>query len=130
MKQIFRKIKNVIEPSYNFIYKQCIKLFYYIPIKQNKIVFIQGDGDGYFCNLKYIAEEIIRQNLDYDMIWMVNRMDEHIPYPIRKVKYNRIKAVYELATAHFLINNLKSYIPVKKKKWAKIYLYTSWATWS
>lgn len=115
MKQIIRKIKNVVEPSYNFIYKQCIKLFYYLPVKQNKIVFIQGDGDGYFCNLKYIAEEIIRQNLDYDMIWMVNRMNEYIPYPIRKVKYNRIKAVYELATAHFLINNLKSYIPVIKK---------------
>lgn len=93
----------------------CISLFYYFPIKQSKIVFIQENGGGYKCNLKYIAEEIIRQSLPYDLVWLVNSMSTEIPSPIRKVKYSRIKAVYELSTARFFINNAKSLYPVKKK---------------
>lgn len=112
---MIRTIKNIIEPAYVVILKICISLFYLLPIKKNRIVFIQSDGAGFRCNLKYIALEVIRQNLPYDMVWMVNNMHEEIPAPIRKVKYNRIKAVYNLATACVVINNLKSPFPVKKK---------------
>lgn len=114
-----RKLKNVIEPTYNKIRNLCIKLFYYLPIKKNKIVFIQGVGGGYRCNLKYVAEEIIRQKLPYDLVWLVRSWDIEVPQPIRRVKYNRIRAVYELATAHIMINNAKSFYPVKKKKGQK-----------
>ena len=110
-----QKIKDIVEPYYNRIAKKCINLFYYLPVRNNKIVFIQGCGDGYRCNLKYVAEEIIRQGLPYDLVWMLNFMNEFVPMPIRKVKYNRIKAVYELSTARVIINNTKSLIPVKKK---------------
>lgn len=85
-------------------------------------MFIQGNGGGYKCNLKYIAEEIHRQKLPYDMVWMVERYDIEIPKFIRKVKYNRIRAVYELATAHVMINNSKSLYPVKKKK-GQVFIY-------
>ena len=108
-------IKKKAEPLYKTIYTLCIKLFYYIPISKNKIVFIQGCGGGYKCNLKYIAEEIHKQCLPYDMVWLVDNMDHEIPSFIRKVKYNRIRAVYELATACIFINNSKSLYPVKKK---------------
>ena len=104
---IFQKLKYLIEPLYNKVREFCIKCFYYLPVKSNKIVFIQGCGGGYRCNLKYIAEEIHRQNLSYDMVWMVEHYDIEIPKFIRKVKYNRIRAVYELATAHIMINNSK-----------------------
>lgn len=108
-------IKKKAEPLYKTIYTLCIRLFYYIPISKNKIVFIQGCGGGYKCNLKYIAEEIHKQCLPYDMVWLVDNMDHEIPSFIRKVKYNRIRAVYELATACIFINNSKSLYPVKKK---------------
>ena len=113
---LVRKLKNIIEPTYKVIYHWCITLFYYLPIRKRKIVFIQGVGGGYRCNLKYIAQEIIRQGLPYDLVWLVEFMDTDIPVPIRKVKYNRIRAVYELATAHVLINNSKSLYPVRKKQ--------------
>lgn len=113
---LIRKIKDYIEPSYKALYNHCIKLFYYLPIKKDKMVFVQGVGGGYRCNLKYIAEEIHRQQLPYDMVWLVNKMDVEIPSFIRKVKYNRIKVVYELATARVFINNSKSLYPVKKKQ--------------
>lgn len=115
MMNIVRKLKDLIEPIYNKLRDKCIDWFYCLPIKKNKIVFIQGNGGGYKCNLKYIAEEIHRQKLPYDMVWMVEHYDIEIPKFIRKVKYNRIRAVYELATAHIMINNSKSLYPVKKK---------------
>lgn len=116
---LLNKIKRTVEPVYKQVYKLCIKLFYYLPIKKNKIVFIQGVGGGYRCNLKYVAEEIVRQKLPYDLVWLVEKWDIEIPEPIRKVKYNRIRAVYELATACVMINNSKSLYPVKKKSGQK-----------
>lgn len=119
---IVRKIKDLIEPIYNKLRDKCIDWFCCLSIKKSKIVFIQGNGGGYKCNLKYIAEEIHRQKLPYDMVWMVERYDIEIPKFIRKVKYNRIRAVYELATAHIMINNSKSLYPVKKKK-GQVFIY-------
>ena len=112
---IRKMIKNIIEPAYKSVYKLCIRLFHCLPVKRNKIVFIQGCGGGYKCNLKYIAEEIHKEGLPYDMVWLVDNMRYEIPPFIRKVKYNRIHAVYELATARIFINNSKSLYPVKKK---------------
>lgn len=112
---LLNKLKRFIEPTYKQVYKLCVNLFYYLPIKKDKIVFIQGVGGGFRCNLKYVAEEIIREKLPYDLVWLVNSWDTEIPKPIRRVKYNRIRAVYELATAHVMVNNSKSYYPVKKK---------------
>ena len=112
---IRKMIKNIIEPAYKSVYELCIRLFHCLPVKRNKIVFIQGCGGGYKCNLKYIAEEIHKEGLPYDMVWLVDNMRYEIPPFIRKVKYNRIHAVYELATARIFINNSKSLYPVKKK---------------
>ena len=117
-----KKIKYLIEPLYNKIRDLCIKCFYYLPIKSNKIVFIQGCGGGYRCNLKYIAEEMHCQKLPYDMVWLVEHYGMEVPDFIRKVKYNRIRAVYELATTHVMLNNSKSLYPVKKKK-GQLFIY-------
>lgn len=117
-----RKIKDLIEPLYNKVRDWAIALFFYFPMQKNKIVFIQGCGGGYKCNLKYVAEEIHRQQLPYDMVWLVERYNVEVPSYIRKVKYNRVRAVYELATAHIMINNSKSLYPVKKKK-GQIFIY-------
>lgn len=119
---LVRRVKNVIEPFYDWIASRCISFFFYLPVCKNRIVFIMGNGDGYGCNLKYVAEEIIRQKLPYDLVWLVNKKSEPIPKPIRKVKFNRIKAVYELATARVIITNSKSTIRVKKKT-PQVFIY-------
>lgn len=115
-------LKHLFEPIYNKIARKCISWFYYLPVKKNKIVFIRGVGGGYRCNLKYVAEEIVRQHLPCDMVWLVEHFDTEIPFAIRKVKYNRIRAVYELATAHVVINDSKSLYPVKKKR-GQVFIY-------
>lgn len=108
-------IKSILESLYNNIAILCVNWFYHLPIRNNKIVFIKGNGAGFACNLRYVAEEIIHQKLPYDMVWLVNKKSEPMPEQVRKVKFNRLKAVYELATAHVIITNSKTLIKVKKK---------------
>lgn len=119
---IIRKKKYIIEPLYNRITQKCIFVFYYLPVQKKKIVFVNRDGEGYACNPKYVAEEIIRQKLSCNLVWLVNKKSEIIPTQIRKVKYNRIKAVFELATAHIVITNSKSLLPLKKKS-PQVFIY-------
>ena len=85
-------------------------------VNNKKIVFDNFSGKGYGCNPKYIAEEIIRQGLNYDLVWLVNDMNEEMPKQIRKVKHSSLKALYELATAKIWIDNVRNYKGVEKKK--------------
>ena len=48
--------------------------FSWLPIDKNKIVLCSHKGyAGYGCNLKYITEEIIRQNLPYKLVWLTQQ---------------------------------------------------------
>lgn len=106
-----------LESIYKRLYDLCVHLFSYLPVQKRKIVFIEGGkGGGYRCNLKYIAEEIRHQGLPYKMSWVAEKESQEIPSYIRRVKYNRIKTLYELATAQVIINNSKSIFPVIKKE--------------
>lgn len=106
---------NVYEP----LMKLCVKLFYFLPVKKNKIIFFHDFGNGYGDSPKYIAEEIIRRKLPYDMVWATN--NEHnnysqYPSQIRLVLISRIKSVYDLATAKVIITTGKYRYNLKKKK--------------
>lgn len=116
MSSIVRVIKHSIEPTYKKIYLLCVSLFRYLPIKDKKIVIVQGCGGGYKCNPKYIIEEIHKQNLKWDIVWLVSYFQPNMPEYVRQIKYNRVRAVYELATAKIFINTDKTTYPVRKKK--------------
>ncbi|MDV4150404.1 CDP-glycerol glycerophosphotransferase family protein [Clostridium sp. AL.422] len=94
-------------------------LFRIFPIKSNKIVFSNFIGRGYGDNPKYIAEEIIKQNLNYDMVWLVDKEIgdvKTIPSEIRVVEYGTFKAIYELATAGIWIDNVRKSEYIRKRK--------------
>lgn len=114
LKKIIRRLREI---RYNFFGTRIFK------IKKNKIVFDNFLGKGYGCNPKYIAEEIIRQKLNYDLVWLVSDMSQEIPNEIRKVKYGSLRAYYELATAKIWIDNIRNSNGVKKKK-NQFYLQT------
>ena len=107
IKKILRRIK--------FIIKEII-FYIFTNVKNNKIIFINFLGNGYGCNPKYIAKEIINQKLDYDLVWLINNTNEEMPSKIRKVKYESIKALYELATAKVIITNVKNDLRIIKKR--------------
>ena len=95
----------------------CFLAMRIFPVKKNKIVCCNMKGKRYGDNPKYIADEIIRQKLDYEIVWMMkDEYDADLPKEIRKGKYNLFTLAYELATAGFWIDsNTKQYGVLKRK---------------
>lgn len=92
-------------------------LFFLLPIKKSKILFINFNGRGYGCNPKYIAEEILNQTLPLDLVWCVSDTNEPLPSGIRKVKFRPdIKYFYEIATAKVIVTNVKNDLGLFKKR--------------
>lgn len=109
-----RKIKRRLNPNRWY--------FSLLPICKRKIVFDSYLGKGYSDNPKAIAEEIIRQGLQYDLVWLTNK-NEDMPSQIRQVRYGSLEAMKELATAKMWIFNCRTvFHPNKRKK--QIYLQT------
>lgn len=100
----------------------CVKLFYYLPVKNNKIIFFHDAGNGYGDSPKYMAEEILRRNLPYDIVWAVKDKNIIVPSSIRKTLITRIQSVYELATSKVIVTTLKGKYNLKKKK-SQFFIY-------
>ena len=97
---VFRLIAGVI----NIVFKVIIKIFSYpdkalavlarrhlakkTPV-ENKIMFLTFQGD-YTCNPKYIAEELLRENSDYQLVWDVKTAYPTSDYPmgLKFVRHN------------------------------------------
>lgn len=98
-----------------YIFGQIVNSIMAVLPKRNKIVFVNFLGRGYGDSPKYIAEEIMRQSLPYDLVWLVSDMNDIFPYRIRKVKFYSLKSRYELSTARVIISNTKARLPYSKK---------------
>ncbi|NHC43572.1 glycerophosphotransferase [Bacillus sp. MM2020_1] len=112
----------ILYPRYkiNTILKFVLKqLFICLPIKNNKIVITNFGGKGYGCNPKYIAEEILRQNLNYDIVWILKKEligKVKVPSQIRIVEFGSIRHLYELATAKVWIDNERKFFYTPKRE--------------
>lgn len=101
------------------------RVLYYLPVCRNKIVFLNYDGKGYGDNSKYIAEEILRRNLPYKLVWLVSRNNAYVPNTLRKAGLLGNRGFYELSTAKVIVNNCKSNLPPDfRKKKNQFYLQT------
>ena len=99
-----------------YIFGQIVNNILAVLPKRNKIVFVNFLGRGYGDSPKYIAEEIMRQSLPCDLVWLVYDMNDFFPDGIRKVKFYSLKSRYELSTARIIISNTKARLPYSKKK--------------
>lgn len=100
----------------NVVYKMIMYLFRIFPIKKNKIVIASFYGKGYGDSSKYICDEIFKRQIDFEIVWLVNDLNEKFPPNIKKVKYKSIRALYELCTARIWIDNSRKPIFVRKRK--------------
>lgn len=107
-----------------YIIKLIYNLFRIFPIHKKKIVFTTFEGDGgYCCNPRYIAEQILQSNKQYELIWLVNDTAKKFPKGICKVKNSFLNRVYHLATAKVWIDNSrKEYGTIKRK--GQLYIQT------
>lgn len=102
----------------------------YLPIQNNKIVFRCSSG-AYCCNPKAIAEEIRKQNLPYELVFVVNKnilnyLDSY-PSDIRLVMQGTSQALKEYATAKIWIENERRVNYIKQgffKRPEQIYIQT------
>lgn len=70
-----------------------------------KVVFEQFHGNGFGCNMKYIALELMRRG-GWELVWLANRpQDGEYPPGIRVVARKSTAALCELATAGFWCSN-------------------------
>ncbi len=93
-----------------------IKKYYNLPIQENKIIFSNFNGNSYGCNPKYIAEEIIKRGLNYDLVWLaksnVNTTD--MPNGIRIVNFRSKKALREIITTKCIISNVRLNVLIER----------------
>lgn len=77
-------------------------------VNKKKIVFSQFGGKGYGCNPKAICEEILKRNLDYELVWVLGKDEDPskagIPEQVRVTA--RARMLYDLLTAKVWINNI------------------------
>ena len=118
-KKMFNLIMSLKNNTQRMIWTLFGFLFSVNSISDTKVVFTNYRGKGYGDNPKYIAEEIIKQGLDLELVWLVDSKlikSVNIPSEIRIVKDRSLKALYELATAKVWIDNCrKSFYPPKRK---------------
>lgn len=112
-------IKNAVKKLLNVL----------LPIQKKKIVFINFNGKGYGDNPKYIAQELIRQKVACDMVWLVSNMDEPMPEQIRKVPFGSAKAKLELMSAGIWVSNVRNHQGVDKRR-KQFYIQTWHASYS
>lgn len=94
------------------------------PIQKNKIVFTTFEGDGGFCcNPRYIAEELLKRDKKYDLVWLVNNESRMFPIGVRKIKNTFFNRAFQLVTAKVWVDNSrKAYGTAKRKK--QMYIQT------
>ncbi|MCL1946738.1 MAG: CDP-glycerol glycerophosphotransferase family protein [Chitinivibrionia bacterium] len=88
-------------------------------MQKNKIFIQNIYGSGYGENPKYIAEEIIKRNLDYKLVWAVKpELSKNFPSSnkIKTVCYDSISAIFEETTAKIWIDNCRKRRNVRKRK--------------
>ncbi|MBD5401522.1 CDP-glycerol--poly(glycerophosphate) glycerophosphotransferase [bacterium] len=98
--------------------KVCKKL----PVQKNKIIFNNFQGSLYGCNPKYVAEEIIKRNLPYELYWLCKGIDNIdtscFPEQIRLTPFKKKQGLKDLASAKIIIGNVRSNLLIQQG-WVK-----------
>ena len=86
-------------------------------IQNRKIVVDNFFGKGFGDNPKYIIEQLLKNNDLLDIVWITDNKTNIQTFPkgVRLVKYGSLRSIYELATAHIWIDNIKNNYKGKKR---------------
>jgi len=100
-----------------------------IPINKQKIVFCSNNSKGVGCNPKYILDEILAQNLDFELVYLCDFEFLQDVEKYNKVKFvdykNIFKRMFHLANARIWIDSYQKINDFKQgliKKRGQIYI--------
>lgn len=101
----------------------------HIKIQPNKVIFIPFQGD-YSCNLKYITEELLRQESGSEIVWVVRkatlRHSDMYPSQIRFVEQYKLDYYHELASSKVWVVNSVDFLKRKVYKKPGQILIETW----
>lgn len=94
---------------------------------ENKVMFLTFQGD-YTCNPKRIADEMIKQDLNYPLVWDVKTDIPTSDYPLelKFVKHDTYEFYKELASAKVIIENTNIVERLGAYKKQDQYLFQTW----
>lgn len=129
---VFRGVKEYVQKKTGMdgtTLKEVRKFYHYrrFPIQKDKIVF--KTFGKYMDHGKYIAEEMLRQNLPYDLVWLLDDGEDiQLPDGIRAVyPKDQEKFCYEMSTAKMWVSDVELPHTLRKRK-GQIYIQTKhWA---
>ena len=107
LKQLAQAVLRFAERLHQLVLRLCWQLFVRLPIHERKVIFCNFYGGGFGDNPRFIAEEMIRRNLGFEMYWVCAHPEMVFPAPIRQVRPNSIPFAYHMATAKFLVENTR-----------------------
>ena len=120
LKFLFLRIRQFFD---NLIARICRRIISMkTKVENDKIIFMHY-ANQYQCNPAYICNELLKQGLNYDIVYVADKKtinSPHFPEEIRLVKRNTLEHFYEMATAKIWIDNAVcfpwEYVPKKKNQ--------------
>lgn len=112
-------MKEFIEETSRFLKnRMCFLAFLGCKIQKNKIVVTNYFGKGFGDSSKYIVQELLKRDQQFEIVWLVNDTNKNneLPEGVRGVKFNTIKSIHELATAGIWLDNSRKMNGELKKK--------------
>lgn len=96
------------------------KAFSVFPVKQNRILLECDYGKGFYGNLLYIYQEILKENLDFEIIIPLNNLNVEHEFiknnGTRIIKTKSLKHIFYLATSKYWITDNHYYYFLKPRK--------------
>lgn len=89
----------------------CFFINKFCKVKRNKIVLSNIQGHQYACNIKYLGNELLKnENLDIVYLYYSNTDKTLLPNNFRLAKYGSLKSLYELSTSRAWLFNSHPFI--------------------
>lgn len=113
--KIIKILKKIIKKIYRII---AVMIFNLFPIKKDRIIISSYYGKGYGDSGKYIVEELIKKNKNYDIYWMIenDNLKQSLPKYVKPVKKDSLKYFYTVCTSKVWIDNRRPIIELTKRK--------------
>lgn len=112
-------IKLYLQYYGTLLLRNLLKIFNIFPIKKNRLMFYSFNGKQYSCNPKQIAEQLLVDYPNLEIIWAFKNpklFNKKINKRIRTVKYRSIKYYYLAKTSKIIIQNVQGFGELSRRR--------------
>ena len=104
-----------------FLLRTILKIFWILPVKQNRILFFSFSGKQYSDNPKYLCTELSARSMEYEIVWVLNDPEKwkaYIPQSYKVIPAKGMRFLLYALTAKAVVTNssISSYIPIRKSQ--------------